>query len=86
MFKFAQDVALSYVRETGKPRCKLSHKILKLEYEYYPLLDISPYPTLIQLKDFLDGIHHCVIFFGKWIFDSNFTFAPPFTKDNLGYC
>ena len=50
------------------------------------MLDISPFPALIQLKDFLGGIHHCVAVVGKWIFDSNFTFALPLTKENLEYC
>ena len=50
------------------------------------MLDISPYPTLIQFKDFRGGIHHFVIVVGKWIFDSNFTFALPLTKDNPKYC
>ena len=50
------------------------------------MLEISPYPTLIQLKDYLDGIHHCVTVVGKWIFDSNFPFALPPTKANVDYC
>ena len=50
--KFAQDVALNNVREKVKPQCKLSYKVLKEEYGYYPLLDIYPYITSIQLEDF----------------------------------
>ena len=50
----------------------------------YPLLDISPYPTLIQLKYFPGGIHHYVTVVGKCIFDSNFTFALPLNQDGLG--
>ena len=50
------------------------------------MLDISPNPTMLQLGDYLDGIHYCVTVFGNFIFDSNFTFAVPLTKDNLGYC
>ena len=56
------------VIENGKPRCKISYKLFKEEYGYYPLLDISPFPTSIQLKYFLGGIHHCVTVVGKWIF------------------
>ena len=33
------------------------------------MLDISPYPTLIQLKYFIGRIHYFVIIFGKWFFD-----------------
>ena len=50
------------------------------------LLEISPYPTLIQSKYYLDGIHYCVTVFGKWIFDSTFSFAPSLTKDDFDYC
>ena len=49
------------------------------------MLDISPYPTLIQMKYFLGGIHHCVPVVGKWIFDGNFPFAIPLDKDHLKY-
>ena len=45
-----------------------SHTVLKEEYVYDPWLDISLYPTLIQLKYYLDRIHHCVTVFGKCIF------------------
>ena len=31
------------------------------------MLDISPYPTLIQLKYFIGGIHYCVTVVGKWV-------------------
>ena len=79
-------MALDHVREKGKPQCKLLCKLLKEEYVYDTLLSISPHKTLIQLKDFLGGIHHCVTVVGKWIFDSNFTFALPLKKDNLYHC
>ena len=49
-FKFAQEVALNCVREKVKPKHKLSYKVLKEEDGYDPLIDISPYPKLIQLK------------------------------------
>ena len=80
--KFAQIVALNRVREKRKPRCKLSYNVLKEEDDYYPLLDISLYKTLIQLKYFPGGIHHCVTVVGKWVFDSNFSFTLPLTKYN----
>ena len=58
---------------------------MKEEYEYDPFLDISIYPILMQLKDYFDGIQHCVIVVGKGIFDSNFSFELPLTKDNSVY-
>ena len=72
--KFAQDMALNNVIEKGKPRCKLSYEVLKEEYGYYTLLEISTYPKLIPLKGFFYGIHYCVTVVGKWIFYSNFRF------------
>ena len=50
------------------------------------MLDVYPYPTLIQLKGYLEGIHHCVTVVGKCIFEINFHFVLPLTKDNLDYC
>ena len=44
------------------------------------MLDIFPFPALIQLEDFLGGIQHCVTVVGNWIFDSNFPFAILFTN------
>ena len=84
--KFAQDVALNLAREKVKPRSKISYKLLKEEYGYYPFIDTYPYPTLIHLKESLGRIHHCVTVVGKWIFDSNFTFSLPINKENLDYC
>ena len=46
---------------------KKPYKVLKEEDGYYPLLEIYQYPTFIQLKDYLYGIHHCVTVVGKWI-------------------
>ena len=77
---FSQDVALNYVRDKGKPRCKLSYKLLKEEDGHDQLIEMSPYPTFIQLKYFLGGIHHCVTVVGECIFYSNFPFAIPLTK------
>ena len=82
----SQYVALNHVIKKVKPQCKLSYKLLKEENVHDPLLDISPYPTLIQLKYFLGGIHHCVTVVGKWVFYSNFTFVLSITKDNFHYC
>ena len=59
---------------------------MKEEYVKGMLLEISPYTTLIQLKDCFGGIHHCVTVVGKWIFDSTLIFSLPLTKDNLEYC
>ena len=56
---------------------------MKEEYGYYTVIEISPYPTLIRLKYYLDGIQHCVTVVGKRIFYSNFTFALSLTKVDL---
>ena len=58
---------------------------MKEEYGYDHLLDIYPYPTLIQLKDCLGGIYHCVTVVGKWIFDSTFPLTLPLTKEKIDY-
>ena len=50
------------------------------------MLEIYPYPILIQLKGYLDDIHHCNTVVGKWIFDSNFPFSFLLTCENLDYC
>ena len=84
--KFAQDVALNHAVGKRKPQYKIFYNILKKGDGYDPLLDISPYPTFIQLKYFLGGIHHCVAVVGKCIFDNNFHFALPLTKENLDDC
>ena len=42
-----------------KSQYKLSYKVLKEEYRYDTLLDIFPYLTLIQLKDYIDWVYHC---------------------------
>ena len=84
--KFSQDVALDHVIGKGKIWWKLSYKLLKEYYVYDPFFYISTYPTLIQLKHFLGGIHHCVTFVGKWIFDINFPFTLTLTEENLDYC
>ena len=48
--KFDQYVAMNHVIEKGNPRCKLLYKLFKGKCGYDPLLEISPFPTLIQLK------------------------------------
>ena len=83
--KFSQDVVFNHVREKGNPQCKILYTVFKELYGYYTLIDIYTYPTLIQLDDYIDGVHHCIKVVGKWIFDSNFPFAPSLTKDNLDY-
>ena len=84
--RISQYVAMNRVREKGKSLCKLLYKVFKKEYEYDLWLEISPFPTLINLKHFLGGITHCVIVVGKWIFDNKSPFTIPLTQDNLDYC
>ena len=84
--QFDQDMAMKCVKEKSKLRCNLSYKCFKSEDVYDTFLDISPFPKLVMLKEFLDGIHHCVTDVGKCIFNINCTFAPPPTQYNQGYC
>ena len=58
-------MAINHVREKVKSLCKILYTLFKEDIGYYPFIDISPFPTLIQLKDFLCGIHHFVTVFGK---------------------
>ena len=83
---FAQGVVMNHAREKGKPWCKILYKVFKDEYGHDPLICISPFTTLIQLKDLLSGIHHYVKVVGKWIFDSNFPFVLTLTRENIDYC
>ena len=62
------------VREKVKPGCELSYKLFHEEYGYDIWIDIYTFTTLIQLRNFLGGIHHCVTFFGKFTFDGNSNF------------
>ena len=48
--KFDKDVAFNRVGEKLKPQFKVLYKLLKELYGYDTLLEISKYPTLIQLK------------------------------------
>ena len=74
---------MTHVREKLKPWYKLSYKLFKEEYGYYSLIEISPFTTLVMLKYFLGGIQHCITVVGKWVFDIDFTFALPITRENL---
>ena len=64
---FSQEVAMNHVREKVKPQCKLSYKVFKGGKVYDPLLNISKFSKLSQLKDFLGGIQHGVTVVGKWV-------------------
>ena len=83
--KFSQDAALDFVIEKLNPRRKLSYKLFEEQYGYDPLFDISIFPALIQLTEFLCGLQLCVISVGKWLFDSNVPFLLPLTYDELDY-
>ena len=50
------------------------------------MLEISPFPTLIWLKDFFGCIQRCVTVFGNWVFDRIFTSTLPLTRDDPDYC
>ena len=63
--KFAQNVALSYVKEKKKPQWNFSKKVFNEKDGYDPFIDISTFPTVIKLEYFLGGIHHCVTVVGK---------------------
>ena len=43
---------------------------------------IYMFPTLIQLKESISGIQHCVKVVVKWISNSNNPFVLPLTSDN----
>ena len=74
------------VIEKVKTWCKLSYIVFEEQRGYYPLMYIYTFTALIKFEDFLDGIQHCVIVVGKWIFDSNINFALPLICDDLDYC
>ena len=50
------------------------------------MLEISPFPALINLKEFIGGKKHCVTVFGKCIFDSNIPFVLLLTRDYMDQC
>ena len=51
-----------------------------------PLLDISPYPTLVRLCGTDGGIGHTVTIVGRLIFDSNATSPIDLSLDSLDWC
>ena len=55
---------MNNVRDKVKQRNKISYKLFKEQYVYDTLLDIPPFPTLIQFTDFIGGIKTFVIFVG----------------------
>ena len=65
---------MNRVIEKGKPQCKIPFKIFKETDRYDPLFGISPFPTLIQLAEYLGDIQHCVTVVGKWIFNRSIPF------------
>ena len=77
---------MNRVIQKGKPRCKLSYKVLEVQDAYDPLVDISPLESLFPLKDSLGGIQKNVTVVGKWVFDSNIPFALLLTSYNMDYC
>ena len=77
---------MTILRKKVKLRWKLSFKVFAETYVYGPFLDISPFPILIKLIDFIGWIQNCVTVVGKWIFDSNITFNLPLTRGNMDYC
>ena len=84
--KFDHNISMNYVKEKGKPPYKILYKVFKEEYIYNKLTEISPFTTLIQLKDFLYGIHHCVNVVYKEMFYSNLPFTLHLTHEKLDYC
>ena len=76
-------MALNFVRDKGKPRYKLSYKLLQEKDGYVTLIKKCPFQTLIQLNQFLDGIQHYVTVVGKWVFDSNVVFEITLTSEYL---
>ena len=50
------------------------------------MLYISPFPTLIQLIDFIGDIQYCVTVVKNLVLDRNIMFALPLTYDYLGKC
>ena len=53
-------MTLNHVREKGKPQWKLLYKLFGQQDVYDPLLDVSKFPTLVHLTEFLVGIQHFV--------------------------
>ena len=79
-------MALNHVRKKIKPWCKISYQLFGEQYVYDELLEIFPFPKIIQLTYFVGGIQHCVTFVGDCIFDSHVSSTLPLTCGNLEYC
>ena len=84
--KLTKYVVMNREIDKGQPRCKISYKVFKGEDWYDPFPDIYPFTILIQLKEFISGIHHCVTVVGNWVFDRDCIFALPLTQYELDYC
>ena len=86
--QFAVDVATnsSGARAKGEPHVHLMVSRWTESAKYNPLTNVSPLPTLLRLRDMLDGISHCVTTVGNYVFDSNVPFALPLTLDTLNEC
>ena len=63
--KFDQDTASDYVRDKEKHDAKVSYKLFEDKYGYDTLLNIYPFQTLFQLKNFLGGIQFFFTVVGK---------------------
>ena len=59
---------------------------VKAAKSYDPFLDISSFPTLLQLIGSDGGIQHAVTTVDNWIFDSAEEYAYELTKKNLSRC
>jgi hypothetical protein len=53
---------------------------------FNPLVDISEYPTILQLQASDGDNQHVVGIVDEWVFDSNNHFAVELTKENLDRC
>ena len=84
--KFALGMTLNHVIEKVNPWWKHSYKVFRKQYGCDPFIDIYPFPTLIQLTEFIGGVQHCVTVVGKSIFDRNNILSLPFACDDLEYC
>ena len=84
--QFAADVATNRGRKKGEQRVHLEIERFTEKDQYNPLTDVSPFPSLLRLRDKLDGLSHCVTTVGNYIFDSNVPFALPLDLDALNEC
>ena len=56
---------INHVRDKEKTQQKLSYKLFKEEDGYDLFMYISPFPTLIQFKEFIGEIQYCVTVVGR---------------------